>query len=440
MSKSIRHFMRLGMHAEQNFFVTHRDKIDTIVLNANLVTYTSGATATLMGGKLAGKNYMIDPMTHAFGHNPKFIMTDETPDKPGKIKPSIADLAEIYGAPIATAVLANTPRAVTPDDFGKKQIDSLAASVIDFQANYLKNAIDESERKYLPDDDTQTLKPEFFVAPYFYMKLDTIKDWLEINQQLIFAAKAVASKEIVYAEIVIDRGILDNPEALNKIANTYLEQDACDGYLLWVSDLSEHEASVSTLAGLRTLVNILAKTGKPVINLYGGYFSLLLVEFGMAAVCHGPGYGEDRDVIPVGGGMPVSKFYLTPVHQRLMYRNVQFILRDPSWNIQAYYNEICAEAECKEILSGDLTNFRIYGEETVAEKKGKTYSYPTYESRIHSTKHYLEAKIIEYADVVNKERNALIEQLRQAKRRFDPLMPGARLRHLDAWIEVIQSS
>ena len=433
------HLMRLGVHAEQRFFELNKDKFDIVVFNANLAHHFASATATFMTSKLNGKKFIIDPITHAYGHHPRYIMTVSNDGSPSKIKPSLESLAHEYGPPISTAV--SQVRQVSPDEFSsKKPIEQFAKNVIDFQANFLASGIDPSDRKYIQADVDEVLKPEFLIAPYFYMKSTTINDWLVINQKLVVASKKVTGDHNLYAEIVIDRGILDNVDELTKIANAYLELTECDGYLLWISDLSEHKSSLSTLCGLRELVKILARSKKPVINLYGGYYSLLLAGSGMTGVCHGPGYGEDRDVIPVGGGLPVSKYYLNPVHQRLLFRDVQFMVSGGVWpTIDDFFNEVCSGPVCQSVLSGDLKkNFEKFGSENVRENKGKTYSYPTTEARILTTQHYLEAKAREFNDVAMKDLKVLIEQLKEARGRYDKEMPGAQLRYLDTWVESLR--
>jgi hypothetical protein len=430
--------MRLGVHAEQQYFELNKDKFDIVVFNANLAHHFASGTATLMTSKLNGKKFIIDPITHAYGHHPRYIMTVSKDGSP-VIKSSLVSLADEYGPPISIAV--SHVKQVSPNDFSStKPIEQFAKSVIDFQAKFLASAIDPSDRKYIPADVDAALKPDFLIAPYFYMKSTTINDWLEINQKLVIASEKVAGDSNLYAEIVIDRGILDNDAELTKIANAYLELAACDGYLLWISDLSEHKSSLSTLCGLRKLVSILAQPKKPVINLYGGYYSLLLAGSGLTGVCHGPGYGEDRDVIPVGGGLPVSKYYLNPVHQRLLFRDVQFMVAGEVWrNIDDFFKEVCSGQVCQEVLSDDLkNNFEKFGSENVRENKGRTYSYPTTEARFLTTQHYLEAKAGEFKDIAEKDLKVLIEQLKEAKGRYDKEMPGAQLRYLDTWVEALQ--
>ena len=430
--------MRLGIHAEQQFFESYKNEFDIILFNANLAHHYASGTATLMTNKLKGKKFVIDPITHAYGHDPQFIMAEHKENEPLKIKSSLEGLANEYGTPISTAV--SGLRQVFPKDFSSQnQIEQFAKKVIEFQVNFLPNAIDPSDRKYFPADFDSTLKPEFLIAPYFYMKSSTINDWLDINQKLVIASKGITAGNNLYAEIVIDRGILDNENELKAIANAYLKLDVCDGYLIWISDLSEHQSALSTLVGLRNFVHDLAQNHKPIINLYGGYYSLLLANYGIAGVCHGPGYGEERDVIPVGGGMPTSKFYLNPVHQRLLFRDAQFMVNKPVWrSIEDFYKEVCSGPTCKQVLSGDLKNFVKFGEEKVGRNKDRTYSYPTIEARYLTTQHYLEAKAIEFNDVTEKDIKILIEQLKNAKKKYDDFMPGAQLRYLDTWVEALQ--
>jgi hypothetical protein len=432
--------MRLGVHSEQEFFVTNPDKYDVIVINANLAQYFSSGTATLLSYKLKNKRYIIDPLTHAFGHDPQYFTTPKNNEEPAKVKSSIEGLAIEYGTPIYEAISGLRPQRVSNKDFFSQHVvDSFVERVINFQKNYLVNSIASEDKKYLEVDFAKILKPLFFIAPYFYMKSSTVNEWLNLNLQMIEASKKFSGDDKLYSEIVIDRGLLENNNEIERIARSYLALDACDGYLLWISNLSEHRSILKTLSGMRRFISILAEARKPIINLYGGYFSLLLTKYGLTGVCHGPGYGEDRDVIPVGGGMPTSKFYLNPVHHRLLYGEVQLMVNGGLWpNAEAFYREVCSGTVCKEILSGDLQNFVKFGEQNYRESKGKTYGYPTTEARFLTTQHYLEAKAHEFKMVNEENLQDLIEQLKDAKAKYKPWESNTQLNYLDNWIKAIQ--
>ena len=63
---------------------------------------------------------------------------------------------------------------------------------------------------------------------------------------------------------------------------------------------------------------------------YGGYDSIILcnedLPYRMYGVAQSVGYGETRPVTPVGGGLPVNKYYFPPLHARLSLSEVTSIL------------------------------------------------------------------------------------------------------------------
>jgi hypothetical protein len=434
------HYIRLGIHSEQQFLETNKDKYDTVVINGNLAHYFASATATLLGSKLKGKGFIIDPVTHAFGHHPRYIMTQAEEGHKSRVKSSIQGLGELYGPPVSTAIAVPTrPRAVTKKDFSsEKAMRPFAENVLAFQAGFVANSVSPEDRKYFIDD-VSTLRPNFLIAPYFYMESSTLDDWLEINLDFVKLSKGTMPQSSIYAEIVIDRDILDKDADLNRIISAYGGLKDCDGFLLWVSDLTEQAASLPTLKGMKRLVADLSKaSGKPIVNLFGGYFSLLLTKFGLTGVCHGPGYGEERDVVPVGGGLPTSKFYLTPVHQRLLYREVAFLVQSKAWkNADQFHREICNGKTCRDTLQGNLDNFYRFGEETIFQKKTRSYSFPTTEARIRTTHHYLEAKNSEFDMVAQEDLAALLKQLQSAKTKYDPFLGPTLTRYLQTWVEAL---
>src|SRR5439155_1265305 len=148
------------------------------------------------------------------------------------------------------------------------------------------------------------------------------------------------------------------------------------------------------------------ENGREVINLHGGYFSVLaagkLGNGAMSGVCHGPEFGESRAVVPVGGGIPIARYYLRHLHTRVRYRDALRYLRLKGWLIDAatFHVNVCDCEECVATLSGDPANFIKYGTGTAKEVRrggGITrIEYPSGETKLRCLKHYLQKKKFEY--------------------------------------------
>jgi hypothetical protein len=428
------HLLRLGVHSEQQYFINHKDKYDMVFLTANLAHYSSSGTASLMVGKLADKSFVIDPNTHVFGHMTKYIKTTAPGEQP-KVKASLQGLGEEYGEPIVKALRGDRP--VKAADFANDALKrDFTKRVLLFQTEGLIKALAPTDSKYIDSNIEQILQPNFLVAPYFFLDSKNYKEWLDVNAQLFAASVGHHPGKALYAEIVVDWRIVEKPDQLSEIISSYKQLAGCDGYLIWISNASEHTAGTATLTGLRRLVRELSSEGKPVINLYGGYFSLLLSHFGMSGVTHGPGYGEDRDVIPVGGGLPASKFYLTPIHQRLLTREVEFMVTSKVWeNAEDFFARVCSGATCRSVINGNLLdNFNRFGREIVKfSKRGSEYSYPTPDARLITTNHYLEAKDDEFRSVGENSLQDLIRQLENAEKVYAESAPSSSLGCLESW-------
>ena len=91
--------LRFGMFAEQRYFTGDaRSLHDAILFKANLAQGKSAGLATLV--IRTGQPFLIDPITHAFGHSPEKIKQRNS-DGILAVPRGIRALAETYGAPVA---------------------------------------------------------------------------------------------------------------------------------------------------------------------------------------------------------------------------------------------------------------------------------------------------------------------------------------------------
>ena len=125
------------------------------------MTWTNSPPAAFLQEKrAAGGKYIINPLTHAFQHDPAVIA-----DGGGKTKSSIRSLAEHYGEPIST--LAGQ-RPLLPEDLGDSRLRGLTERCVRFQRSYLPEHMrDTDAAKYLGED--AALPPYAVVAPYFFL-------------------------------------------------------------------------------------------------------------------------------------------------------------------------------------------------------------------------------------------------------------------------------
>lgn len=434
------HWMVFGTFAEQDYF--EYPEIGTyqgVLINANMAAHApAGLAAFLLEKTAVDTKYLIDPLTHAFQHDPGVVANQS-----GKPKSSIKRLAEAYGSPIVDCV-GNRP--MLPEDFDDDGVlEGFVGRCLEYQRTQLAGAMQESEAAKYLDDPEEEVKPHALIAPYFYVTESSLSDWLPINRRAIEFAKKLADGEKLFASVVISRGILVSEECRDSIVETVENLDL-DGVLLWVDELDEQQAGRTELEGLLHLARGLRQGGRDVINTHGGYFSVLaagrLGEYALTGVAHGPEFGEYRPVIPVGGGIPIARYYVPMLHARVRYQDALSIFRTKGWldSSQSFHENVCDCDECVETLAGDPAKFTLFGEgvsKTVKRKHGLVrIEFPTSETKSHCLKHYLQRKRREYIASSNAPTEALLNDLEQNADKLRDVMGLDGVSHLRLWKSV----
>jgi len=441
---SLEHWMMFGTFAEKDYFVyPHRNTYDGVIINANMVSHASAGVASFLIEKIPdGVKYIVDPITHAFQHDPCYIKNKE-----GKIKASLETLAEHYGDTI-TCNLGQGSIKPEKLDSDSKEIDLFSKKVLAFQRDHLRQKMLESEvAKYL--DEKEIKSPFALIAPYFYMTETTYSKWIRINAKCIKSSKShLESNEKLFAEIVVDKGIILDEQISEEIINTYRElSQYIDGIVLWIDSFDEQEASVYELKAMKKFCGNLKAITPTIINLHGGYFSIMLGgKIGdkcLSGVTHGPEFGEYRSVVPVGGGIPISRYYIPRLHSRIRYRDALMIFNNAKWleSTELFSDNVCDCPVCTSTLSEGIHNFSKFGEGEVKNIKRKSgmirIEYPFTETKIRCLKHYLERKNREYKMIRNADAETIMQELRDTIRAYSDICDSNQLSHLIRWEKVL---
>ncbi len=438
---SIDHWMTFSTFAEQDYFAyPGMGTYNGVIINGNMASYAPAGLAAFLLEKISREtSYLIDPLTHAFQHDPGLIKGPN-----GRTKASIRSMAKAYGYPVSESVGS---RPLQPENFDNDDdLSTFVTQCLKYQNCQLAEKMKESNAaRYLSSESE--LLPYAVVAPYFYMTETTIDEWLQVNVRAArLTVNHTEKDQKCFAAIVVSQGVILDDALIEKISSEFSDIEL-DGFLLWVDNLDEQSAAGAELTGMLNLAKSLRKDrSREVINLHGGYFSILaagvLGNGAMSGVAHGPEFGEYRSVVPVGGGIPIARYYVPKLHARVRYREAVSIFRQAEWllSANAFHKKVCGCRECRSILNGDAGNFVKFGEGTPKQVRRRhgivTIDFPTREAQERCLRHYLEVKHIEYKAALDAPREMLLTNLRTGESQFREFVGNSGVAHLKLWRKV----
>jgi hypothetical protein len=369
--------LRLGSHSEKEYIEKTLRQFDGVMVGANLLEASPGATASLLL-KLhneTNRPYYIDPMTYAFGayvdppsgavrNDLDWIKSDQKVrgGKKGQIKrdfkSSYRKLADAFGPPFSSAL--DRKSAVAQSDFSTDQtIDTVCNQILDYQAERLRHVFREDPETAAFADDLPF--PAILFAPYFYIENSRATEWIELNRRL--ALSSTRRKDIpIHVVVCCHRDLLTDRNLSATVVRNLMDCRPA-GAWLWFSRLDEHDATYEELCALRWWTEQLSHA-MPVFNMHGGFFSLLLSKLGMAGIAHGVGYGEQKDVVPIiGQSTPTVQYYVRPLHAKFSVAQITRCFSALGISSpKDFYERICDCVICKGIIGNDLSAFAQFGE------------------------------------------------------------------------------
>ena len=373
--------LRLGSHAEKDYVEKLRKFIDGVIVGANLMEATPGATASMavrLMNRLPHVPVYLDPMTYAFGtyvdaksglsrDDLDWIKSDQVVrgDRKGKdrgavvterrFKRSYEKLAEAYGGVFATALKES--KALTPAVFDEDVIHDTCATVLAYQAERIESELQKDpELRELVT--AQVAPPPVVFAPYFYIDPTAVNSWTGLNLRLARqSAKHRGVTQPVHMVLCDTVGTLRNSKRLETLVPEILDSGV-KGVWLWFSTFSEEGADRAVLRAYADFVAKLAAKIE-VHTMHGGFFSFALGTRGMRGVSHGVGYGEQKDVVPViGQSTPTVRYYAPPVRKRMGVPNIQRAF--PGMGIENpedFFRLVCDCSICRGLLRAGLDAF-----------------------------------------------------------------------------------
>ena len=448
------HLVRYGTPADQKFLLgPFLSTYDQLVINATMVAHAPAALASFLTQRARNKPYFIDPQTHAFQHDVGYLESSSDRSS-GEIKRSISKLIEAYGEPVKTRVGLRR-KSLLPRDLSDGGLrKDFCAHVFDFQMRALADEATTSDAAkyyaFLRKNEVsrrETFLPSLVVAPYFYMASNTLDPWLKVNLNCAEDTLQLAAKDgvPVGVQIVLSRDILHNLPLVHHLVSEYTSRVQPAVFLLWVDRFPEHAGTADELNAFVTLLNGVGSHAA-VVNLYGGFFSVTLGRSGivknLVGVAHGLEYSEDRAVVPVGGGIPIAKFYFPSLHVRLPFRDAFRAARalGPFRSADTFHRKVCDCKECKEVIGSiPLEDFGKYGKtkSVFFERRGQptVMDYPLPETKAHCVRHYMWCKDREYK--TSSQSRQVATELKQTGRLLEPIVGLESVAHCDTWATVL---
>ena len=445
--------LRLGSHAEKDYFLKTIALWDGLIVGANLLESAPGATSSLIFKFAGNKNktpYYIDPMTYAFGTYTErgaseqrsdldWIKSEQKNRKTKAIersfKRSYRALAEALGGAVQHAL--EVEKGISTDLVDRQdEIDQLCDAVIQYQQSRVKREF-ELDSEYR-DVASLIPNPAAVFAPYFYIDPARSDEGLALFSACAESTVSLKPVEPVHVVLCTDVSNLDSSDFLNEATDS-IKKSGVNGVWIWFSRFYEDAASTSRLFRFRNFVEELSETVQ-VFNMHGGLFSLALSRFGMSGTSHGVGYGEQKDVIPViGQSTPTVRYYLPDLGRRLGVPQIQRALGGIGVETtEQFFDKVCGCAICRGVIGSDLDKFSSFGTLHYATEESKRKAQtPTAAKRCRF--HFLLNRASERDRLRDVDATKIAELFKNAYSKWEkrPTISGDA-QHMHKWMKVFE--
>lgn len=431
----MKNYYRIGVTNEGSLLFENPSTFHGVIIGANFAALYKNWLSTFL--KKLKKPYFLDPRTEVFGRELSLIQKD------GYFRSSFEKLINHFDNVAKNKYFSNKLKQgkLSPDDFiisskpkrwNQKLINILVNGTLALQDEILNldsNSNKKSIKKYmkileeLDDIDDNLNKVEYLVAPYFYFP-NTYSPWFEINGKLL-EATIRKSKKDVFCVLCFDKEIMNNPTEIQKILTRFKK---ASGFLIWINNFYEIKAEEDELIDYINFIKKLEKTGKPIINLYGSYFSLLIskkIDFG--GYSRGIALGEGRDVdLPATGGGTPNRYYLKIIHNFVVEETIIKVLgRNPTFR--------CTCKICKPLVEEIIRKFKPTNNVELAMiffKQMKPQMFKTHFMQVHKSE--IDHILLENPNIVSELSNEIKEVDIKRLRELD-----IRIIHLTRWLNSI---
>lgn len=454
MGNDVIKMLRYNTGTDKKAFVKFKNDFDAVIFNATIVAYSGAAVADLVS--VHKKRYIIDPQTHIMQHDVHALMSKNSKTGTYAIKKSVKKYLDRLPSKV-TEIIEGERRHLSITEI-TDIVDELTEKVYEFETAYVNSFIKSKEYdKYLKYAKAEGAAPKVVIAPYFMLKsrmsTEECESILELNQLCVKKfTKIQQDKNTNYpiaTQLVLDREILKNESMVKKIGEKYKDSD-CEYIFIWINDFSSWDCSLEEKRCFYELLKVINFIGKKPIMSYGGYDSIFLCHKDLSTRLYGVaqsvGYGEARAITPVGGGLPVNKYYFGPLHKRMRFDEALSILMNAGYlnalktnqeHAKDYYQNICACETCRQLIKNDIDNFNAYNESTpylVRARFGDiTRNRPTTAATQVAAFHFLSRKKIEWNEIETCSLSELKERLIEA---YEAYGSDKAVKNIKEWCEI----